>query len=122
MLVVMLSSSLEIFQSSIQSLVNTSEPRKQDSVQSVGERCKALFAVPQLVLTCLAITNFHVQIITRIASGYPLLYLWVASRLGNQRQVSIQGRKVNLGKIIVRGFIIYGLVQGGLFASFLPPA
>lgn len=32
------------------------------------------------------------------------------------------GRKVNIGQVIVRGWICYAMVQAGLFGGFLPPA
>ncbi|KFY29994.1 hypothetical protein V494_08336 [Pseudogymnoascus sp. VKM F-4513 (FW-928)] len=38
---------------------------------------------PQLVLAVLAITNYHVQIITRLASASPVWYLWLAYSLLN---------------------------------------
>lgn len=41
---------------------------------------KAL-AVPQLLLAGLATTSFHVQIITRIASSCPLMYIWLAGKI-----------------------------------------
>ena len=73
---------------------------------------RTLIALPQLVLALLAITNYHVQVITRLASGYPLLYIWLAEQVGESVQTDWT----------VRYFIIYGLIQAGLFASFLPPA
>jgi GPI mannosyltransferase 2 len=72
-------------------------------------------ALAQLVLAVLALTSYHVQIINRISSGYPVWYWWVAQRLcdeGNPR----------LGKGIVTFMVMYGMIQGVLFASFLPPA
>ncbi|KAL9106527.1 MAG: hypothetical protein Q9227_008442 [Pyrenula ochraceoflavens] len=38
-------------------------------------------ALPQTAITILMVTYSHVQIVTRIASGYPLLYYWLASLL-----------------------------------------
>jgi len=69
--------------------------------------------LPQMVLAILAITNYHVQIITRLASGYPLVYIWLAERVVMDKKEA---------KLSVRFFVIYGLIQAGLFASFLPPA
>lgn len=70
-------------------------------------------AIPQLVLASLAITNYHVQVITRFSSGYPWLYLWLAKQI-------CQGWKY--AGPSVRFFMVYGLIQAALFASFLPPA
>ncbi|KAK3381500.1 glycosyltransferase family 76 protein [Podospora didyma] len=70
-------------------------------------------AAAQVLLAVLAVTTYHVQIITRIASGYPLWYWWLANQL-------IRGEK--LGSRIVMFMIIYASIQGALFVSFLPPA
>ncbi|KAK4227567.1 glycosyltransferase [Podospora fimiseda] len=70
-------------------------------------------AVIQVVLSVLAITMYHVQIITRISSGYPLWYWWVAGSL-------CRGEKT--ASHIVKFMIIYASIQGVLFTSFLPPA
>ncbi|KPI37825.1 GPI mannosyltransferase 2 [Cyphellophora attinorum] len=67
-------------------------------------------AIPQLILAVLALTTYHVQIITRIASGYPWWYIWLAA----ERPRSV--------KTAVRWMALYALIQGGLYASFLPPA
>ena len=75
-------------------------------------------AMPQLLLTVLAITIFHVQVITRIASGYPLVYMWTAMDIQGQNPQS----QFWSSRSIVLYFIIYGVTQGGLFATFLPPA
>ena len=69
----------------------------------------------QLFIAVLAITNYHVQIITRLASAYPVWYWWIASSLlGQTDQKS--------GFMIATFMIMYAGVQGSLFASFLPPA
>lgn len=70
-------------------------------------------AIPQMVLTGLAITNYHVQVITRLSSGYPWLYIWLA------KQICRGWRQAEPS---VRFFVMYGLIQAALFASFLPPA
>ncbi|KAK3945492.1 glycosyltransferase [Diplogelasinospora grovesii] len=72
-------------------------------------------AAAQLVLALLTFTTSHVQIITRISSGYPLWYLWLAKQLTTQEGKVVGGR-------IVMFMVIYATVQGALFASFLPPA
>ena len=71
-------------------------------------------ALPQAVLAILAVTSYHVQIITRISSGYPLWYWWLAWSL------MVGEQKMPL--YLIRWMIIYGIVQAALFASFLPPA
>jgi phosphatidylinositol glycan class V len=69
----------------------------------------------QVVVAFLAITTYHVQIITRISSGYPVWYWWVATCLMDKRR---QG----YANVIVTFMVMYGGIQAGLFASFLPPA
>lgn len=78
--------------------------------------------VPQLALAILALTTYHVQIITRLSSGYPIWYWWLASLILEDRQVQVLGKYWSPPKIMVQWMICYALIQGGLFASFLPPA
>lgn len=70
-------------------------------------------AVSQLLLTLLTLTTAHVQIITRISSAYPVCLWYLAAQL--QEGGSRAGN-------IVRFMVVYAVVQGGLYASFLPPA
>ncbi|KAI1141222.1 glycosyltransferase family 76 protein [Hypoxylon sp. FL0543] len=72
-------------------------------------------ALSQLVLAILAVTNYHVQIITRISSAYPLWYWWLAG-------IIINGKTSTFGDKVVRYMIMYAAIQAPLFASFLPPA
>ncbi|KAF4990145.1 hypothetical protein FGRMN_8673 [Fusarium graminum] len=87
-------------------------------VPGSDKQCRLLvrtLAAMQTLLAVLAITNYHVQIISRLSSGYPVWYWWVASCLmDKQRQ--------NLGYGVVMFITMYAVIQGGLFASFLPPA
>ncbi|KAH7342948.1 GPI mannosyltransferase 2 [Rhexocercosporidium sp. MPI-PUGE-AT-0058] len=71
-------------------------------------------AFTQLSLVILTLTTAHVQIITRISSAFPV-WLWYGS-LASQ-----DGRNMLVGGC-VRFMVVYALVQGGLYASFLPPA
>jgi phosphatidylinositol glycan class V len=79
-------------------------------------------ALPQLALTAAALTSFHVQIINRLSSGYPIWYLVVATWITAQGPASAGGKEDSLPQWIVRGIIMYAVVQGLLFAAFLPPA
>ncbi|KPM34742.1 GPI mannosyltransferase 2 [Neonectria ditissima] len=72
-------------------------------------------AATQILLAVLAITNYHVQVISRLSSAYPVWYWWVASCLMDKKRQS-------WGYGITVFIIMYASVQGGLFASFLPPA
>lgn len=69
----------------------------------------------QVLLVGLAITNYHVQIITRLSSGYPAWYWWVAACLRSPKT-----RDVGSGLVVF--MVMYALIQAVLFASFLPPA
>ena len=81
------------------------------------------FALPQLALAGLALTTFHVQIITRLSSGYPLWYLFTASLIcGARKDKDIGGKRSIWSTLIVRWMVMYALIQGVLFAGFLPPA
>jgi GPI mannosyltransferase 2 len=77
-----------------------------------------LIAVPQTVLMAATFLNSHVQIITRIASGYPIWYLWLAWAI--QGHLGVQPRRIS--RYLVRWMVMYAMIQGGLYASFLPPA
>ncbi|KAK8084246.1 GPI mannosyltransferase 2 [Apiospora hydei] len=72
-------------------------------------------ALSQVILTTLAITTYHIQIITRIASAYPVWYWWLAGQLG-------QSTTAKFGGGVVVFMVMYASIQGALFASFLPPA
>ena len=78
-----------------------------------------LLAAPQLILAVLALTTYHVQIITRLASGYPQWYIWLAQLVHEQGQ---RRDSQHAPVVFVRWMVVYAFVQGGLFASFLPPA
>lgn len=101
---------------------------KSISETRLSKNIMARLALPQLMLTLLAITNFHVQIINRISSGYPIWYIMLAISLhrsdDNGEAVPSEIVKVlrNKSKWIVRSAVVYAAVQGGLFASFMPPA
>lgn len=79
-------------------------------------------AVPQLVLAVMAFMIYHVQIITRLSSGYPVWYWWVASLIEKNTVWPAYSITWEPGKWIVRYMVIYAIIQAGLFASFLPPA
>lgn len=85
-------------------------------------------AILQLVLASIVFTTANVQIITRIASGYPLLYIWIAQLVqSEQRAIVTSGKsKTKHGReyaqMITRWMVMYAFIQGGLYASFLPPA
>ncbi|PUU79323.1 hypothetical protein B9Z19DRAFT_1192659 [Tuber borchii] len=70
-------------------------------------------AIPQILLAVMALLTYHVQIITRLSSGCVVWYWWVACMIcaGDAR-----------AKWIVRWMVCYALIQGVLFAAFLPPA
>ncbi len=81
-------------------------------------------AMPQLVLAMAALTIYHVQIINRLSSGYPLWYIWLASMItdmeGHENINPVKGRAAALFMVSLSA--MYAMIQGGLFASFLPPA
>ncbi|EMD68000.1 hypothetical protein GGP41_001574 [Bipolaris sorokiniana] len=79
-------------------------------------------ALPQLFLAISAVTTFHVQIVNRIASGYPVWYLMVATWVVDLQVTSSMKNGSSRAQWFVRGMIVYSLVQGVLYANFLPPA
>ena len=101
------------------------EPSESERMESQAKRARRVvlrLAIPQLVLAVMALTSYHVQIITRLSSGYPVWYWWLASMIGENREIALFGRKWQLAKGISRWMVVYAIVQGGLFVSFLPPA
>ncbi|KAF3761275.1 family 76 glycosyltransferase [Cryphonectria parasitica EP155] len=72
-------------------------------------------AAAQVLLVIMVFTSSHVQIITRISSGYPAWYWWVAACLRAPKT-----RQLGIGIVVF--MVMYSCVQGVLFASFLPPA
>lgn len=87
------------------------------------------FALPQVILATLALTSFHVQILNRISSGYPVWYIVLAiaihadtSRLSAKKYGFFLGWLTQHSTWIVRAMVVYAIVQGGLYASFMPPA
>jgi phosphatidylinositol glycan class V len=79
-------------------------------------------ALPQLVLAIAAITSFHVQIVNRLASGYPTWYLMVATWLVDQDGFLDSVKSRHRSQWVIRGMLVYAMTQGMLFANFLPPA
>ncbi|KAI8935213.1 hypothetical protein NX059_007802 [Plenodomus lindquistii] len=79
-------------------------------------------ALPPLVLAIAALTSFHVQIVNRIASGYPTWYMAIAQLLTIGQSRGSSGKPSLKGQMIIRGIVTYTLIQGMLYANFLPPA
>lgn len=78
--------------------------------------------LPQLALALAAVTSFHVQVITRISSGYPMWYPVIASWIIRQAPPSPAAKYDKRLQWLLRGMIMYAIIQGLLFANFLPPA
>ncbi|KAL4788138.1 GPI mannosyltransferase 2 [Aspergillus varians] len=80
-------------------------------------------AIIQFVLTAMALTSYHVQIINRISSGYPLWYWYLACQaLGTTERTLPMAKYSAPFLALVSVMVIYALVQAVLFGSFLPPA
>jgi phosphatidylinositol glycan class V len=70
-------------------------------------------AATQLLLAVYTLTTAHAQIITRISSASPVWVWYLAVTYAKDESIA---------RHFVRFMVIYAVVQGGLFASFLPPA
>lgn len=77
-------------------------------------------AVPQGLLAVMALTSYHVQIINRISSGYPVWYWWLVSTAMDTFQDRRKHRHTL--SVAAQAMVAYALIQGVLFGSFLPPA
>jgi phosphatidylinositol glycan class V len=99
-------------------------PKNSITVANLDKDSLIRLAMPQVVLALAAFTSYHVQIINRLSSGYPLWYIWLASEIAVPAKQPRDNLISRGGKaqLIVRSIAIYAIVQGGLFASFLPPA
>ncbi|KAE8403943.1 GPI mannosyltransferase 2 [Aspergillus pseudonomiae] len=80
-------------------------------------------AVPNGLLAVMAFTSYHVQIINRISSGYPLWYWYlICQTFGQAADSSRVAKRSQTFTIAIQGIVIYAIVQAVLFGSFLPPA
>lgn len=88
--------------------------------ENIKQKVLLRLAIPQALLAVAALTSYHVQIINRISSGYPLWYWYIVAHvLEAYRSPKSGSRKYTA---IVRGMVVYALTQAVLFGSFLPPA
>ncbi|TLS24090.1 hypothetical protein PpBr36_08514 [Pyricularia pennisetigena] len=81
----------------------------------MADLVKAL-AAAQMILAVMALTSYHVQIITRLSSGYPVWYWWLAQLLAGDKNAG------GFGQGVVTFMVMYAAIQAVLFSSFLPPA
>ncbi|KAH0343543.1 DUF409 domain protein, partial [Aureobasidium melanogenum] len=79
-------------------------------------------ALPQILLAFLAFTTFHVQIVNRIATGYPIWYIVLAAAFVSPDMFGKVTKTQSTQQLVVRGMLMYSIIQGGLYASFMPPA
>ncbi|OGM42712.1 GPI mannosyltransferase 2 [Aspergillus bombycis] len=80
-------------------------------------------AVPNGLLAVMAFTSYHVQIINRISSGYPLWYWYlIYQTFGQAVDSSSVAKRSQTFTIAIQGIVMYAIVQAVLFGSFLPPA
>jgi phosphatidylinositol glycan class V len=123
-----------LLQTSVEYLRNSTQQRLQPFETQSGDDRKGCvdlsttparlpqLALPQLVLAITAATNFHVQVINRLSSGYPIWYITTAGWIITQGSTTRREKVSKYSPWICRGLIMYALVQGTLFSNFLPPA
>lgn len=106
--------------------IHISAESSTDRERKIFTRIIRQLAVPQIILAFMAVTSFHVQIINRISSGCALWYVVLAILMYDQSQTSrsgllgvLEGKRTEL---VVKVMVAYAIVQGGLYAAFLPPA
>ncbi|KAL1988754.1 hypothetical protein VTN96DRAFT_7638 [Rasamsonia emersonii] len=95
-------------------------PDASSQKTSVRQSCLTRLAISQGLLAITALTSYHVQIINRISSGYPVWYWYLASLALDKTKPSQPARC--LFSAATQGMAMYGLIQAVLFGSFLPPA
>lgn len=101
--------------------MQTHRTADKDWMSLVGLDTARRLAVTQLILAILALTSYHVQIITRISSGYPLWYLYIASQMVKRSPITLAGFSLSVRHVVI-WMVVYALLQASLFAAFLPPA
>ncbi|KAL8777325.1 MAG: hypothetical protein Q9194_002620 [Teloschistes cf. exilis] len=101
--------------------MQTHRTADRDWMSLVGLDTARWLAVTQLILAILALTSYHVQIITRISSGYPLWYLYIASQMVKRSPITLAGFSLSARHVVI-WMVVYALLQASLFAAFLPPA
>ncbi|KAL2798406.1 GPI mannosyltransferase 2 [Aspergillus keveii] len=79
-------------------------------------------AIAQFILTVMAVTSYHVQIVNRISSGYPLWYWYLVWRALGTSDTTQSAKNRTQILFVVQLMVAYALVQAVLFGSFLPPA
>jgi phosphatidylinositol glycan class V len=108
-------------------LDNRSKQTVGDPVRLQNPQVFRTLAISQLLLTTITLTSAHVQIITRISSSYPVWIWYLAASVAGADGSALP----NVGDIIPKGLtlatagrfmVMYAVIQGGLFSSFLPPA
>jgi phosphatidylinositol glycan class V len=106
-------------------VTGTSKPGSEGERRLFTHVCFQL-AIPQMILAVMATTSFHVQIINRISSGCALWYVVLAILVVDRGSGPQKGLLGVLGgrnrEVLVRVMVAYAIVQGGLYAAFLPPA
>lgn len=75
------------------------------------------YLVVQAIMLVSALFVWHVQIITRVSTCLPGIYWYVATLVGS---TSPQDRTTRA--VVLNYFTMWLLIQGTLFAAFLPPA
>lgn len=92
---------------------------------TIDSRLLSQLATTQILLAGMAIVGYHVQIITRLSSGCIVWYWWTAAKILDEG-ASSNGDGGDGGggggSWILKWMVMYGLIQGVLFAGFLPPA
>lgn len=103
-------------------------PRRIQSVSSpaLGERERSVlrkieymgpYLSVQLIMFVACIVSWHVQIITRVGTCLPTVYWYTSEML-----MSTRADEVKRGRVIVRYFMVWVVVQGLFFSAFMPPA
>jgi phosphatidylinositol glycan class V len=86
------------------------------------ERLLRSMALPQLIMAIAALGVYHVQIVNRLASAHPIWTIWLALHFTKRPRDRGDAGHQPRWHALVRVMIMYGVVQAGLFASFMPPA
>ncbi|KAF2749548.1 glycosyltransferase family 76 protein [Sporormia fimetaria CBS 119925] len=126
MLLLLSATSMAVLREGLMGPVSGDQPPISKSVRSktwnAGIRHLPELALPQLFLVVAATTSFHVQVINRLSSGYPLWYLVLAEWITDASPRRNDPKATAKSQFTVRWMVMYSIFQGLLFVDFLPPA
>ncbi|KAL3455252.1 DUF409 domain protein [Aspergillus heterothallicus] len=123
MLLILFQSSFWVLGANVSPVFSGTAPKTSSAISS-GSSSPLLtqLALIQFILTVMAATSYHVQIVNRISSGYPLWYWYLVWQALETSGTTLSAKRRSRILLVVQAIVAYALIQAVLFGSFLPPA